>query len=424
MDNFEKTDQYWRYKPVLWCSVACLFSFFLWASLTKIDERVRATGKIVPAGSSQIIQHLEGGIINEILVKEGQRVDKGEILFYIKNQRADSEAEELKIVLSALQLKKMRLTAQLDQSKELAFTPELEEEYKKIALSERAIYEARQAEFKQNIQSLEQRLRQKILKLNELETTVESLKKELEVAQEQLDIKIRLRKKGAVSRAQYLDNLSTVRNFETKIQSSTKEKPIVKSEISEITNLIEKEKQRYFSEASEDLNEVETEIKKVTERTRSYEDEVYRTAIKSPVEGIVNKIDINTIGGVIQPGGRIAEIIPIKGDMIIEGRISTNDRGKVWPGLKTVAKITAYDYTIYGGVEGQLNYISANSFIDNQNQEYYEIKASLDQTNFSDEQPIYPGMTAEVNIVVGNISLMYSLLKPFWNIRNNALREK
>ena len=424
MDNFEKTDQYWRYQPVLWCSVACLVCFFLWASLTKIDERVRANGRVVPAGSSQIIQHLEGGIINEILVKEGQRVTEGQTLFYIKNERADADAEELRILLASLQLKQNRLLAQLNQEDKLDFDPELEAQYQRIALSERALYETRQAEFKQSIQGLEQRLRQKILKLSELESTTANLKKELEVAKEQLDIKIRLRKKGAVSRAQYLDNLSTVRNFETKIESSTKEKPIVKSEISEITNLIEEEKQRYFSEINEELSEVEVEIKKLTERTRSFEDEVYRTAIKSPVEGIVNNIDINTIGGVIQPGGRVAEIIPVKGDMIIEGRLTTNDRGKVWPGLKTIAKITAYDYTIYGGVDGELTYISANSFIDNQNQEYYEIKASLDTEQFGEDQPVYPGMSAEVNIVVGKISLMHAILKPFWNIRNNALREK
>ncbi len=422
--NFEKIDGQWSYRTVLYTGVICVVVFFAWASLTTIDERVRASGRVIPAGDSKIIQHLEGGIINEILVTEGQTVDQGDVLFYIKNQRAESEEQELRIELNALRVKKLRLEAELDDKNELEFSEDLEDDYADIIRSENMIFLSKRSEFNQSMQGLEQQLRQKVLKLDELNATTANLTKELAVAKEQLDIKLRLRKKGAVSRTQYLDSLSEVRNFETKLEQAEKEIPITKSELSELTNVMEETRQKYFTENGEELNKVKVEIKKLAERLESYQDEVDRTAITSPVNGIVNDIAINTIGGIIQPGGKLAEIIPINEQLIVEGRISTNDRGKIWPGLPVVAVITAYDYTLYGGIEGELTYISANSFIDNQNQEYYQIRTSLDKSDFGSDKPVFPGMTAEVNIIVGEISVLYAILKPFWNIRNNALREK
>lgn len=422
--NFEKIDGQWTYRKVLYTGVICVIMFFAWASLTKIDERVRASGRVIPAGDSKIIQHLEGGIINEILVVEGQTVDRGDVLFYIKNQKAISDEQELRVELSSLRVKKIRLEAELDNKREIKFPKDLESQYSDIIRSEKMIFLSKRSEFEQGMQGLEQQIRQKMLKLDELVSTISNLKKELEVSEEQLQIKLRLRKKGAASRTQYLDSLSEVRNFETKLEQAKKEVPITKSEISELKNIMEEARQKYFTQNGEELNSVKVKIKKLTERLESYRDEVDRAAIKSPVNGVVNDIFISTIGGIIQPGGKLAEILPINEKLIVEGRISTNDRGKIWPGLPVVAVITAYDYTLYGGIEGKLTYISANSFIDSQNQEYYQIRTSLNKSDFGSDKLVFPGMVAEVNVIVGKISVLSAILKPFWNIKNNALREK
>lgn len=423
-DYIDRIDQAWSYRPVFVVVTLFLTCFFLWASLTQIHEQVRATGRVIPSGKTRLIQHLEGGIINEILVHEGKNIKRGDILFYIENTRAQSELQELNIALDALDIKQKRLQAELDEKESISYAEEMRKKYPDIVKSEIDLFNARQSEFSENVDGIEKRMRQKVFKLDDLNSNAQNLERELSIAQEQMDIKVQLRKKGAVSKSQYLDAVSTVRDFETRISKIKKEIPIVKSEIAELTNLLEERRQKRFSEVGTELSEVKVNIRKLTERLDTLTDQVNRTAIRSPVDGIVNKMYINTIGGVVQPGGELAEIIPLNENLIVEGRITTDQRGKVWPGLPVVAQITAYDYTIYGGIDGELTYISANSFADNQGNEFYQIKVSLDHTNLGEDQPIYPGMTSDINIIAGQISVMHSILKPFWNMKNNALREK
>ena len=146
--------------------------------------------------------------------------------------------------------------------------------------------------------------------------------------------------------------------------------------------------------------------------------------ITSPVKGIVNKIYVNTIGGVVAPGSVLAEIIPIGETLVVEGKIATNDRGKIWLGLPVVMKVTAYDYSTFGGIKGELTHISADSFIDNRNNEFYQVRVTLDADKLSDSEPIYPGMTVNLNIVSSKVSVLRSILKPLWNIKDEAMRER
>lgn len=421
---FKKIDSYWHYRPVLWVAALCLLSFLIWSSLTNLNEQVRGTGRVIPASDMRIIQHLEGGIIQEILYREGARVKKDDVLFYIDNQKAEAELQELQIALTANEIKYQRLAAEQAEEDQIVFDKNVEEKYPQIVKSEKQLFDSRKAELNERMEGLEKRMKQKVLKLDDLNTTAENLEKELSVAKEQLAIKSKLRNTGAISRSQYLDTLSEVKNFETRIDKTLKEIPIVKSELGEITNQMEEARQRWISETGEKLNDVQVEIKRLQERIRAIRDQVYRTAVRSPVNGIVNKIYINTIGGVVQPGSRLAEILPLEDLLVIEGRISTDDRGKVWPNLPVVAKITAYDYTLYGGLEGTLVYISPNSFFDEQGHEYYKIRVEISSMELGENLPVYPGMTADINILAGKISVLHALLKPILQIQQNALREK
>lgn len=423
-DYFKRIDGLWHYRPILWATVACMLGFLIWSSLAQIHEQVRGTGRIIPAGNMQVIQHLEGGIVNQILEEEGNIVSKGDILFYIKNQKAEAELEELQIALDAAEIKSKRLGAEFHGKDKVEYDKKIEEIYSDIVKSERQIFQARQAEMVEKLEKLQKQMKQKVLKLDDLNTTIRNLTKEFNVAKEQLEIKQKLRQSGAVSHSQYLDNLSEVRNFETRIAKTQKELPITKSELAELTNTIEETIQIRRSEISEELNEVEVNIQKLKERMKGIQDEVARTSITSPVNGVVNKIYINTIGGVIQPGQRVAEIVPLDDKLIVEGQISTDDRGKIWLNLPAVAKITAYDYTLYGGLEGKLTYISSNSFVDQQNNEFYQIRLTLDMTNLSEDKPIYPGMTTEISILAEKVSVLQAILKPFRQIQKNSLRER
>jgi HlyD family type I secretion membrane fusion protein len=212
-------------------------------------------------------------------------------------------------------------------------------------------------------------------------------------------------------------------NFDTRVAKVRNEIPITKTEISEIVNLLEETRQKWRSKVIEEASDTNLDIKKLQERIITFSDAVNRTEIQTPVNGVVNKLHINTIGGVIQSGQVLAEIIPVEEVLVVEGRISIEDRGKVWIGQKAAAKITAYDYSIFGSIDGELTHISADSFADNQGMEYYQVRITLSQEGLSKEQLIFPGMSVDINIMANKVSVLHALLKPFIRIRENALRE-
>ncbi len=421
---FESIDKMWTYRPVLLVVICLFFSFLMWASLSEIDQQVRGTGRIIPSGKARMIQHLEGGIVEQILIREGQKVQVEQPLFVISNQRAENDLDELKITLASYRIKQTRLQAELDNQKTVNFLASDIDLYPSIVKSEKQLFETRRSAFYEKIKSMEEKFKQKSLKLVDLNTRVKNLKEELAIAKEQLAIKKRLFEAGAMSRSRYLDADSDVKDFNTRISRVDKEIPVVIAERAEANNLLEEYRQGYNSEILDELQEVQFDIKKVRERIDSLQDQVTRTSVKSPINGIVNKLHINTVGGVVQPGAVMAEVIPVDETLIVEGQISTEDRGKVWPSLPVTVKLTAYDYTLYGGLEGTLTNISADSFLDKQNNEYYQVFVTLNGQDLGGDKPVYPGMITELNIKTGKISVLSSILRPFWEIRDNALREK
>lgn len=411
------------YRTLLILIVAFLSAFFVWASTAEIDQQVRGFGKIIPAGKVRKIQHLESAIVNDIFVKEGNVVRIGDPLFQLANTKAEADMREIAISLEALQIRKKRLQAELNKQSIDDLKANLDFDNETLIESEVNLFEARQIKLEQKLNGLKKRMKQKALKLNELQSNIKNLKKERDVSRQQLEIKRQLRQKGAISRSQYLEVESAVKNFNTRIAKVENEIPITKTEISEILNLLEETRQGWRSEVIEDLGNTDVDINQLTERITTFSDAVSRTEIQSPVNGIVNKINFNTKGGVVQSGQILAEIIPVEEVLLIEGRISLEDRGKIWVGQKTIAKITAYDYSVYGSIDGELTHISADSFADNQGAEYYQIRVTLSKEGLPDDYLIFPGMSVELNIMANKTSILHAILKPFLNIRENALRE-
>jgi len=411
------------YQILLFTVVSSLCAFFLWASITEIDQQVRGEGRIITSGKIRTIQHLENGIVREILIQEGQVVSEGETLFQLTNTRAESEMKEIEVASSALILKQKRLQAERDGKENLKLNNAGNAYNDDIIKAETNIFYARKSELEEKLDGFKKRMKQKVLKLDELESTIGNLKKERAVSREQLSIKRKLYSSGAISRSQYLEAESTVKNFDTRISKIRKEIPITKSEISEMVNLMEETKQKRRSEIVEELNTVNIDINKLRERIVTYSDAVSRTDIQAPINGIINKLHVNTIGGVIQSGQILAEIIPVEEKLVVEGKITTENRGKIWLGLPVAANITAYDYSIYGSLKGSLTYISADSFVDSQGNSYYQVRVTLNNTELSKDKPVVPGMTVDINILASKISVMRALLKPLDQIRENALRE-
>ncbi len=400
-----------------------MISFVLWAHFATINLHVRGIGKVIPSGKVRAIQHLEGGIIKEILVKEGQVVEKGAVLIQLQNIRAESELNEIQVSLDAMQIKKIRLQTELDEVGNLEFPVYYKENYTTICDSENQIFLSRNAEFHEKRESLKKKMNQKVLKLDEMKNTIGNIGQEMKNAKKQLAIKQRLVNTGAISRSQFLETDSEVKTFNTRIDKLQKEVPVVKAEIAEIVNILEAERQKRKSEIGEELSKIDVDIQKLDQRIKSFSDAYDRQDIVATLDGVIKKMYVNTIGGVLQPGEIIVEIIPLEETLVVEASVSTTDRGKIWVGLPVIAKITAYDYSMFGGVDGNLVYISADSFIDNQNKQFYQVRVELQKSELGKDLPVLPGMAVEINILANEISILDAILSPLRKIRNNAIRE-
>ncbi len=425
MDVFDRVDHFWRYRPLLWLVVGLFFVFLIWSATSEIDQHVVAVGRVVPSGNARIVQHLEGGIVEEILVEEGQPVRAGETLFLVANTMAKSRLRETELELQSRQVTEHRLEAEIAGVDTIDFPEQLIKNHPDLVASETALFNANRQQFEETLKSLQERLKQKTLSLQALSARVSNLEKEQAITARQAQIKQKLFKSGATSEAQYLNAISAHRKLVTSLEQAKNEIPILRAERIELESKIVETQQERHAKLSDEINQGKLDIRQLNERLSAFEDEVARSAIISPIDGTLNELFINTIGGVIQAGAPIAEITPANETLVVEGQISTLDRGKVWPSLPVMTKITAYDYTIYGGIDGELTYVSPDSFIDKQNNEHYKVRISLANSHIP-EQPdlaIQPGMTAEVSILTGKISVLYALFKPITNISARALRE-
>ncbi len=418
-------DENWNYRPLLFTVVIFLICFLAWAGLSEIDQQVRTSGRIIPAGQAQLVQHLEGGIIDRILVKEGERVEKGQPLFQIRNQKASSELEGNKLVLSAFDIKLQRLQAEFEgKEKFIVEDMDLTEGLSEIAQNEIRLFNSRVKAFEDRVEVFKEREKQKELKLEDLNLQLRNLKAERAIAQDQLNINEKLRKTGAISESRYLDSKSKVGNFTTRIGSIEKQMPVTRAELEEVRQQMEELAEKRKTEVLDEINAVELERQRLEEQLKADLDQVQRTAIYSPVTGMVNKIYVNTLGGVVSPGSVIAEIIPLEDSLIVEARMHTKDRGLVWNGLPANVKITAYDSTIYGTLNGEITEISADSFTDETTgTPFYRVKITLDTESIQNFEPIYPGMTVEANILSGRTSVLRAIFKPLLRLKENALRE-
>ncbi len=402
--------------------IMILMSLFLvWSIFTQVDEVVRGHGKVIPSSQTKILQHLEGGIVEKIFVKEGQKVKKGDPIYRLKNAMFDSDSNKKAISLLAYKAKRERLKAQIGFEK-LIFSEDIEEAM--MAEDEKNIYNQEMQHYHDELSTLQDKLKQSKLEKKQKAQRLENLKNELKTANENLSISKKLLKQGATSKKQYLTELSKKQALSTQISSLKSDLPIAQEKISESKNKIKSFTSQTKAKWLKKLSEVETKIKQLSAEEHAQNDREARKVVVSPVNGVVKKLYFYTIGGIVKSGDRIAEITPIDDTLIIEARIKTNDRGQVMVGQKVSIEITAYNYAKFGLLSGELISISSDSFVDKNGGDYYEVKVKADKHGFSSDKPIMPGMVANINILTGKKSIMRYLLKPLKDISRNALHEK
>jgi adhesin transport system membrane fusion protein len=285
------------------------------------------------------------------------------------------------------------------------------------------LFRARTQNYKDNMNILQDQVHQKEAKLEDLQTQLTNLTNELKISGQQLAINEQLREAGAISETRYLQSKSTKDEITTRAGSVEKTIPVTNAELNEARNRVKELVEKHQSEVLDEMRKAQLALGQIDERVKTPDDKLRRMTVTSPIRGIVNKLYITTVNGVVKPGDRLVEIVPLDEKLIVEAKVPTKDRGLIWQGLSALVKISAYDYALYGGIKGKVIEISPDTLIDEHGVPYYRVRVSLEKNQISDSMPLFPGMTADVDILSGKITIMQYLLRPIWNVKENALRE-
>ncbi len=419
---FEETK--WNYYVSVVPIMLFFIAFLAWASLSEIDEVVRGSGKVVPSGQTKILQNFEGGIISNIAVKEGDKVSKGDVIYTLSNEffKADLKAKEIDLL--AFEANLIRLKASIDERKEIIFPKESLEKIPDIVENEKRIFNEDLKNRETKISIAEDQLKQKKYKLKEAETKYENLNLELNLAQANMKILESLYRKNAVSKKEYISELSKKQSIVTKLSETRNSIPIIKEEIQEARGKIKTVKSEIRSKHLQKYSSIKAEINKLIEKKKANTDRELRKEVVSPVNGIINKLYFYTVGGIVKAGDKMAEITPIEDSLTIEARINTSDRALIWSGQNVSVEITAYDFSKYGLLNAEIISISADSFEDRSGSVFYLVKVKADVNQFAPDLPILPGMVANINILTGKKTILKYIIKPLKNIGKNALVEQ
>ena len=411
----------------IWGIIAFFLFLVLWANFAVIDEVTKGEGKAIPSSKVQKIQNLEGGIVSELYVKEGQVVEAGAPLIRLDDTRFQSNVGETETVRLSMLLRVERLSAEVDE-RELNFPADAVKDAPGQAASEKSLYQSRRQQLHDEIGGLQEQLIQKQQELREFTSKQAQYRQQLGLQRQEIAMSEPLVAQGAVSPVEVLRLKRAEVETRGQLDATTLAIPRAESEIKEVQRKIDETRGKFRSEALTQLNEARTELNKASATGKALEDRVSRTLVTSPVRGIVKQLMVNTIGGVIQPGSDMVEIVPLNDTLLVEAKIRPQDIAFLHPGQEAIVKFSAYDYTIYGGLKARLEQIGADTITDEDKKTtYYMIKLRTDRSHLgTDEKPllIIPGMVASVDIITGKKSILSYLLKPIIRARAEALHER
>jgi adhesin transport system membrane fusion protein len=413
-------------RATVWIAGLLLIVALTWANYAVLEEVTTGEGKAIPSSKIQTIQNLEGGIVAEIFVREGQLVNKGDTLLRLDSTRFRSNQEESEVDRLALLAQIERLTAEAE-GKPLALSQEIIQQSPQLAEDERALYESRQQRLHSEQRTLHEQLIQKQQEQAEFRAKQQQYRSSLALIQQELNMSTPLVASGAISAVEVLRLRRSIVEVRGALDATTLALPRAEAAANEMQSRIEQSELAFRAEAFKDLNEARIQWQKITASGVAIQDRVSRTTVTSPVKGIIKQLKINTIGGVVQPGSDMLEIVPLEDNLLIEAKVRPQDVAFLHPGQKAMVKFSAYDYTIYGGMKANLELISADTIVDKDGRSFYLIQVRTDKNHLgSDEHPllIIPGMVATVDIITGEKSVLDYLLKPVLKARSEALRER
>ena len=412
---------------LIWGSVAFVGVFIAWAAFATLGETTVGEGKVIPSSQVQVVQNLEGGIVSDIKVRIGDVVRKNQVLMLIDDTRYASSFQENKVKNDALTAKIARLSAEVNgrnfelPAKFTKDNPDLAERELTLFRSRQAEVNANTAAFRQQIDQRTQELREKRGRLTQIQASLDLLNKELAMSRP-------LVKAGAMSEVELLRLERQQNDLQGELESTKITIPRLDSAVSEAKNKLESYVAKFRNDALGELNQVRAEQEGSAATGVALKDRVERAVVRSPVTGTIKSVKVTTVGGVVQPGSELLEIVPLEDNLLVEARVKPRDIAFLRPGQETLVKITAYDFSIYGGFPAKLENISADSINDEKKGDsYYLVRVRTTSTmpqRHGQPLAIIPGMTATVHIHTGEKTFLQYLLKPIIKTRELAFRER
>ncbi len=410
--------------------IALILSFFVWAHFTQVDEIARGSGKVIPITRTQTVQSSEPGVVKEIAVQVGEIVKPGQLIVRLDDTTSASNLGEVEAQARALEAQIARL--QIEETGDFTASYVCPESVAKtapsICLNEQNLLAVRREAYNNNVDVLKQRLIQREKELDEALANVKRLQGAVEISKRQLDLLTPMVNAKLVAETDLIKAQRDVNDYTGQLNSVTESIDRLKGAVNEAQLQVKDVLLKYEQDALSQKTDALAKLSVLREQARGESTKVARTDIRSPVEGVINTMEVNTLGAFVQPGSPIAEIVPTSEELLVEARISPRDVAFVTPGQEALVKITAFDFSIYGGLEGKVVNVSSDSIVDQKTGEpYFEVRVKT--TNAQLERAgkffkITPGMVCTVDIKTGRKSILHYLLKPINKARQEALTER
>lgn len=397
-----------------------------WAAMAPMHMVVRAEGRVIPSTRSQVVQHLEGGVVLSIDVDEGDIVRQGDLLASISDVLGNSQMGERRVREQALMAKVARLQAEAtgDEMKTLVSSDKSGSIAAQAFRIEHEALIARRQRLDQDQRVLIGELTQKRSEVAELTSRRGNLTAELELAQRQLQIAADMLQREAASKLEVLEAQSRVQRLRTMISEADTSLPRLRAAVAEAEDRSLEVQSRFRSDARTELTAAQTDLQRVQEELKASNDRVERAELRSPVSGVVNRVNVTTVGGVIRPGDALFEITPSSDRLVVEARVRPADRAELHPGLRVNVRLSAYDYASFGVAEGVLTEVSADTMPDDRGERFYRVRVNINgERHPFAGRPIMPGMVATAEIVVGSRTVLAYLLSPLGRFARTALSE-
>jgi len=425
-DDFSQDGISWRDHVLLYSIAGLLVLFILWSSLTTLEEVARGDGKVIPSSQVQVVQNLEGGIIDEFLVKEGDQVTEGQVVLKMRNVQAKADFSATNQKYMGLLAATIRLQAEAE-GKTPVFPADVTREVPDSVRAEQDAFDANRKQNDGQVAVLQQQLVQKQGEAEELNRRIADTSSVLKLAQDERDMVAPMVDKGAAAKMELLQLDRQIATQKAELNGLRTALPRTQAGVREVKERLNELESGFRATAQKELSEKTIELNTIKQTLAAYQDKSERTEIKSPVRGTVQDIKITTVGGVAKPGEPIMEIVPLEDQLVIEGRIKPSDIAFIHPGQRAIVRLTAFDFGIYGALEGQVTEISPDSITNEKGESFYRVKVKTAETKLEKNGKTYeiiPGMQATVDIVTGEKTIMKYLLKPFIKASQTALRER